>query len=182
VRARCRGSSRSSPLLQVNRQRRQRGQAPRWLLAFLTLLAVLYSVNPISSPRYYFGTVILTVIAALGAYATPARVRTSSLGFLLALFLLFPVADIFRSTTGTVSFDPLRALTTGDFDGLIQLINTLRYIDLEGITWGMQFLGVLLFWVLAAFGSTSRSTPAGSSRRGLATSLRTCRRRCGPSF
>lgn len=136
-------------LLQTNRQRRSRGVRGHMMLPLLTGLAVLYSVNPISSPRYYFGTVILTVMASLGAYATPKRVRISAVGFLLGLFLLFPLADMFRRSIDavTIEFQPIQSLTSGDFDGLVQMMNALRFVDLEGITWGQQALGVILFWV-----------------------------------
>lgn len=136
-------------LLQASRQRRARGAPGYRVLSVTVCFAVLYSVNPISSPRYYFGTVILTVAAALGAYATPRRVRNSAISFLLVLFLVFPIADMFRRSTqvDAIAFRPLDSLTTGDFDGLVQMTNAMRYVDLEGITWGEQAIGVLLFWV-----------------------------------
>lgn len=135
-------------LVQVNRQRRERGLRVKHGLMLVTGLAVLYSVNPISSPRYYTGTVLLAMAAALGAYATPARVRFSAVAFLAGLLLLFPLADSFRNAGPVdVEFQPLVSLTTGDFDGLVQTMNTTRYVDLKGVTWGEQAAGVALFWV-----------------------------------
>jgi hypothetical protein len=136
-------------LLRVNRQRRARGLMPLRFLTFATCTAVLFSVNPISSPRYYFGTVILAVLAGLGAYSTPNRVRWMSVAFLVGLVAVFPLADAFRlSTTGDFSGEnPLASMTSGDFDAFAQVNNTLYYVGHMGITWGMQALGVLLFWV-----------------------------------
>jgi len=137
-------------LVQINRQGRVASKAPINFLALLVFLATLYSVNPISSPRYYFGTVILSLAAALGAYGTARRLRISSLVFLVALVFLFPIADIFRRATGEVldvGFDPLRSLTSGDFDGLIQTMNSIRYYELAKPLLGEQALAVLLFWI-----------------------------------
>lgn len=135
-------------LAQVNHQRRVRGLRAKHGLMLVTGLAVLYSVNPISSPRYYTGTVVLAMIAVFGAYATPNRVRTSAVAFLAGLLLLFPLADSFRNAGPVdVKFQPLVSLTTGDFDGLVQTMNTTRYVDAEGVTWGGQAAGVALFWV-----------------------------------
>lgn len=137
-------------LVQLNRERRLSNSPPLFLLASVVFAATLYSVNPFSSPRYYFGTVILSLAAALGAYGTARRIRISSLAFLAGLVFLFPIADIFRRTSGgaaSISFDPLRSLTSGDFDGLVQTMNTIRYYELAGPPLGEQALAVLLFWV-----------------------------------
>lgn len=136
-------------LIQSNRQRKARGRLRSSALTFVTGAAVLYSVNPISSPRYYFGTVFMAFAATLGAYATASRVRVSAAAFLAGLLLLFPLADAFRANTSevNVTFDPIAALTSGDFDGLVQTMNTIRYVDLADPPWGKQAIGVALFWV-----------------------------------
>jgi hypothetical protein len=135
-------------LLGVNRQRADRGESPRYTLLVVVGSAVLYSVNPISSPRYFSGTVILSMVAALGAYATPWRMRISAMAFLGGLFLLFPLADAFRAK-GRVDTEvaPIESLSTGDFDSTIQISNSLDVLADTGITWGRQLLGVPLFWV-----------------------------------
>ncbi|MEQ4302990.1 hypothetical protein ABNF97_16600 [Plantactinospora sp. B6F1] len=135
-------------LLGVNRQRTDRGEPPRYALLAVVGCVLLFSVNPISSPRYYSGTVILSMAAALGAYATPWRVRASASAFLAGLTLLFPLADAFRRQGGVETrFAPLQALTSGDFDAVIQISNSVDIIARNGIEWGWQLLGVPLFWV-----------------------------------
>lgn len=121
------------------------------VLAVLTGGAALFIVNPISSPRYMFGTFLLAILAGVGAYATPARVRTMTLGFLVGMIAVFPLADLFRRTTNVVvdleDANPLVSLTSGDFDAFAQLNNTMLYVGQSGITWGNQAFGVVLFWV-----------------------------------
>ncbi|MFC7546618.1 hypothetical protein [Plantactinospora sp. GCM10030261] len=135
-------------LLRVNRQRTARGEPRRYLLLILVGCAVVYSINPISSPRYHTGTVLLSMAAAMGAYATAWRARISALAFIFGLIFLFPVADAFRRPGGANwQFDPWFALTTGDFNSATQTINSLTFINDNGIAWGQQLLGVPLFWV-----------------------------------
>lgn len=136
-------------LLQLRRQedhgRRLSSQIPLWIVAG----ALLVSVNPISGARYYFGTVALSLAAMLGAYATPARVRRSALAFILGLIFIFPVADIFRHTETFVidRSGPVASMTSGDFDAIDQINNTVRYVEDRGVTYGRQALGPVLFWV-----------------------------------
>lgn len=119
------------------------------LLRWAVLAALLIVVNPISSPRYVFGTVALGILTVLGAYATRGRARATGVSVMSALVLLFPLADAFRygSTAQFKSDSPVSALTTGDFDAFGQLTNTLLYLQTRGATDGQQFLGVVLFWV-----------------------------------
>ncbi len=134
--------------LRLNQQRAALSRPRLLVWPLLTGAAVLFSVNPISSPRYVTGTVILAMLAGLGAYATPARVRISSLGFIAGLAFVFPLADAFRSQGPvTETFDPVVALTNGDFDGAVQTSSALHIISADGISWGYQLLGVPLFWV-----------------------------------
>jgi hypothetical protein len=136
-------------LLKFNRQRSALGNKPLILLPAITFIALLLSVNPISSTRYYSGTVALSAAAALGAYSNVRRVRLSTLTFLLALVFVFPIADVFRRAGATkdLVFDPISSMTTGDFDAFGQINNTLYFVERFGVTWGRQALGVLTFWV-----------------------------------
>jgi hypothetical protein len=119
------------------------------LLRWAVVAVLLVAVNPISSPRYVFGTVAFGIITVLGAYATRGRARATGIAVLSALVLLFPLADAFRygSTAEFKSDSPVNALTTGDFDAFGQLTNTLMYLQAKGTTDGQQLLGVVFFWV-----------------------------------
>ncbi|WP_275775905.1 hypothetical protein [Paenarthrobacter sp. Y-19] len=135
--------------MQLRAARQSQGLPGPRLLPFVLLVTLLYTVNPLSSPRYVFGTVALAVLASLGVFATVGRFRLVTASALFGLVVLFPAMDAFRySTTGEVQTeDPLKSMTSGDFDAFAQLINTFEYVQSEGITWGRQLLGVVLFWV-----------------------------------
>lgn len=143
----------ASAVMQVEITRRAASTGRPYLVsatgaAILSAL-VLLLVNPISSPRYVFGTVALSLAAAAGAYATLRRFRIVALSAIAGMLVVFPVLDSFRVATnqGVKTVDVVAALSSGDFDAFGQLMNTLDYVQAHGITWGSQFLGVVTFWV-----------------------------------
>lgn len=119
------------------------------ILQWGTLAMLFLIANPVSSPRYIFGSIVFAVLAAFGLYGRIGRFRLVAVATLVGMVVVFPAADAFRYTTETgIRFeDPLLALSTSDFDGFAQLVNTAQYVDLEGRTGGLQLLGTLLFWV-----------------------------------
>jgi hypothetical protein len=106
-------------------------------------------MNPISNPRYYFGTAFLSVATAFGLFATRQRFRFAACGFLVGMLLIFPLADAFRgSSEGQLkSTNPIQSLLTGDYDSFAQLMNGYLVAARDGIVPLKQFFGVLLFWV-----------------------------------
>lgn len=135
--------------LQVRRERKQMGVKRPLLLLALSMIALLIVVNPFGSPRYVMGTVLLSLIAAFGVYRSMRAYRTVALSALAAIIVLFPALDAFRRTLDTTITigNPLDSLVQGDFDGYGQTLNTALYVANEGIVWGNQMLGVILFWV-----------------------------------
>ncbi len=133
----------------VRRQRLTAGLRASMLPALMMGVLLLYVVNPVNTARYVAGTVILAILAALGAYATVNRARIVAVAALAGLLFLFPIADTFRhSTSESIQVEnPVTALTSGDFDAFAQFVNTLDYLDASGPTYGWQLVGVLLFWV-----------------------------------
>jgi hypothetical protein len=119
------------------------------LMTFVVGVALAACVNPISSARYVFGTVLLAALGALGVYATVNRFRVASVGALLGLLFAFPLLDTFRrSLDAQIELESATdSLATGDFDAFAQLMNTAQYVADRGVTWGNQILGVVLFWV-----------------------------------
>jgi hypothetical protein len=136
-------------LVSIGHRRTGRRSLFQTMLFVLALGMLLFLVNPISSPRYIFGTVVLSLLAAFGAYSTMARYRIATIGALFGLVVIFPLADAFRYSVGTITSNesPLESLLSGDFDASAQVVNTLQYVDQVGISWGQQLLGVLFFWV-----------------------------------
>lgn len=118
-------------------------------LRWAVLIALLICTNPVSTPRYVFGTVILALLATAGAYSTLARYRTVMVSSIAGLLVLFPLADAFRlSTTARVEVvDPVTALTSGDFDSFAQIVNSAQLVSEQGIEYGRQLMGVIFFWV-----------------------------------
>jgi hypothetical protein len=123
-----------------------------WPLIALTIvvgLALAVTVNPISSARYVFGTTALAIAAVFGLFATAARFRLTAILWVVALIVLFPLADAFRySSAGEVKANTVvESLTSPDFDAFAQINNTLLYVQRHGVTHGEQAVGVVLFWV-----------------------------------
>ncbi|WP_156188086.1 oligosaccharide repeat unit polymerase [Arsenicicoccus sp. oral taxon 190] len=121
----------------------------RWLvLAWITGVALAYLNNPLSSPRFMVGTVVLGVLAAVGGYATQRRFRAVAVAALAGLIVVFPLLNTFRgSTPGGDSGSAVGALQSGDFDAFAQIVNTVDLVAHEGVSFGRQLAGVLLFWV-----------------------------------
>jgi hypothetical protein len=135
--------------LTLNRERSAAGLERKYLLLTTTTLLLFAFVNPISMPRYVFGTVVLGYLAALGIYGTTNRFRITALSSIAGLLFLFPILDLFRrNLDARVQFEnPFESLLSGDYDSFAQINNTAFYVAAEGATMGGQALGVLLFWV-----------------------------------
>lgn len=135
--------------LELQRRRKAAGRRPIFIPALLACVPLLMIVNPVGSPRFIVLTIALGLLAALGAYRSLGLYRVTSVSALCAMFMLFPVLDTFRRTLDTTIelSDPLISLKSGDFDSFSQIINTAHFVDVNGVTWGNQMLGVLLFWV-----------------------------------
>lgn len=110
---------------------------------------LLNSMNPISNARYLSGTAILAATVAFGWFATKARYRAMVMGFVLALVVVFPLADAFRysDSAEVKSSNPLQSLMSADYDSFGQITNGLLIADRDGIAFGRQMLGVLFWWV-----------------------------------
>ena len=118
------------------------------VLLIPALVLLVDTLNPISNARYLSGTAILAVCAATGAFATPNRFRVVAVLFVGALVVLFPMADAFRySLDGELgSVNPLESLLSPDYDSFAQVDNAVLVVGREGVHYGHQFVGVLLWW------------------------------------
>lgn len=136
-------------LMHLRRMRKLEQIAYPRFLTILVLVTLFACVNPISSARYTFGTVALAALATIGAYATVRRFRIVAVSAIVGMVVVFPILDTFRRSLDTqVEFvSPIDSLTTGDFDAFAQIVNTIEYTTVHGITWGRQIIGVILFWV-----------------------------------
>lgn len=139
-------------LVQYIRQTKNR----EWPLIALTAfvgLTLAITVNPIANARYVFGSAALAVAALFGLFATPRLFRITAVAWVIALIVIFPLADAFRYAKGAQfkTTSTLESLSSPDFDAIAQINNSMLYVEREGITDGRQAAGVVLFWVPRRF-------------------------------
>ena len=135
--------------MHLRSQAKLEGRPGPLFLPLVTGVALLFFVNPVSSARYVFGTVILGMLACFGAYKTVKRYRFFAGASIVGMVTLFPLADAFRHSTSVEikAESTLESLTSGDFDAFAQIVNTMDYVAERGISWGEQILGVIFVWV-----------------------------------
>ena len=122
------------------------------ILLICLLIATLVINNPFSSSRYWFGTIVLSVVFA----SLPWRSRYLTgwvFGLIILLIFVFPFADLFRNTFDVKLSQRIASTTVenelirkGDYDAFQQILNTEKYVQHNGFTYGKQLLGTLLFW------------------------------------
>lgn len=121
------------------------------LVTLLILLAVtnLLVSNPISSPRYFVGTVGLSVAFMYLGWSERHSFGIWVTGLLTTLIVMFPYADLFRWGNPEIEVQSVTSnlAVSGDYDSFQQLMNTLLYTSDYGFTFGYQLLGALFFWI-----------------------------------
>lgn len=119
------------------------------LVALAAAACVLVVVNPISGARFTSGTVLFALVSYTGIFRSVRRVRFALAGLVFAFLFLFPIADAFRGATVKVSRGGFFLEYAGnpDYDSVWQIANSVTYVTIRSITWGGQFIGVILFWV-----------------------------------
>lgn len=150
-------------LLSVHLYRARRGHADVGAraavlvgIASLGLLALV--ANPLSSSRFIFlvsfGPLALVLLRPYRRRAALAWLAGCVFAFLLA----YPLADLFRRSSSSVA-SPTALLASKDFDGFQQAINTVTYVQAEGISWGSHLISGLFFFVPRSIWS-SKELPA----------------------
>jgi len=136
-----------------------------WILLTALVLINLFVNNPLASQRYWAGTVILGFVAMLLGKLNRGK------GFLAAVLLIgilffFPLSNELRyKTLDTISLSDFRfsglktVCTSPHFDAYEMSVHTIEYVAKEGITWGKQLSGPLLFWIPRALW---KGKPVGS--------------------
>lgn len=116
----------------------------------LVVLNVIVN-NPVSNPRYWFLTVLFSLLFTAFPVSAAMYRASLSLGVVVAL-LVFPFADRFRYDENnarqieTTSF--LEPLALKDYDQVGMFANTVTYVESgQGHTYGYQLAGSLLFAV-----------------------------------
>ena len=133
------------------------GQRTAWLWKAMTIMmlgATLLLNNPISTPRFKVGTILLSILFVL-----PWRRWSSTAaicGTVFGLLIIFPFADLFRNTLDTnlstrlAETSIISELTkNGDYDAFQMIMNSAMVLEQSGTDFqlGKQLSGSLLFWV-----------------------------------
>lgn len=119
------------------------------VLISVLLIFTLVIDNPVRSPRFVVGVVILSLAFVLLRWNRRRSMGLWIVGFSLALLLIFPYADLFRHEDTILALQSVteQLAFNGDYDALQIVANTVEFVSAEGLTFGWQLLGVLLFWV-----------------------------------
>jgi hypothetical protein len=135
-------------------------QGKRTLIILLMLLLLVLNVivsNPISSARFWTGTVVLSTFFILANWKSYTNFLLINF-FVLSFIILFPYTDAFRRTTdATINVELqedaiISPLTQkGDYDAYQMVMNTIKYTRSSDITYGRQLAGSILFWVPRSF-------------------------------
>ncbi|WP_373558794.1 hypothetical protein [Streptomyces sp. WZ.A104] len=130
---------------------RRARRTPSTVLVWVALAALNLVVNnPISNARYWFLTVLVSLLFT--AFPRSAAVYRSVLAAgVVGALVLFPYADKFRydeegqrTVQSASAFEPL---ATKDYDQTVMFANTISWVDTRGHTYGRQLAGSALFFV-----------------------------------
>ena len=138
-------------LLQLPRHRRGDRLLKGARLIALPVLLVLNGIvnNPISNPRFWAGTVLLTVLFALPAVRRPRGFRVAAAGVLVVVLVVFPYSDYFRYTVRNqvhVVSLTTQFTTNQDYDAYQQVQTGLAMEQQSGFQ-PQRLLGPPLFWL-----------------------------------
>lgn len=130
---------------------RRARRSPSTVLVWVALAAVNLVVNnPISNARYWFLTVLVSLLFT--AFPSSAAMYRSVLAMgVIGALVLFPYADRFRyddsgyrPVQSSSVFEPL---ATKDYDQTVMFANTISWVDTRGHTYGRQLAGSAFFFV-----------------------------------
>jgi hypothetical protein len=130
--------------------RARRNLAAILALAGLVVVNVVVN-NPISNPRYWFLTVVFSILFTAFP-RSPAAYRTALVAGVVGALVLFPFLDRFRYDAGgyhpVQSTSVLDPLTLKDYDQIGMFANTISYVHAgAGHTDGRQLAGDVFFFV-----------------------------------
>jgi len=121
------------------------------ILVASLVLYLLITSNPISSSRWWVGTIYIALfLLFFGKKKYTPTLLAFGLPFLY-IFVFYYLA-IFRSEFHlskilNSDYSIITNLIEGDFDSLQQILNAMLYVKYEGVTFGRQLMGVAFFWI-----------------------------------
>lgn len=120
-----------------------------WLLCGVSLAVNVVVNNPISQPRFWAGTVLLSLAFRTRTLRRPPAFRLAAVGLLFLLIVVFPYSDYFRyqkAPTLKVTSISRQLETNDDFDAFAQMQTGVDYTDTMGFA-PTSALGPVFFWV-----------------------------------
>ncbi|MEV6162696.1 hypothetical protein AB0L71_12365 [Streptomyces sp. NPDC052052] len=130
---------------------RRARRSPSTVLVWCGLLILNVIVNnPMSNARYWFLTVLVSLLFT--AFPSSAAVYRSVLALgVVGALVLFPYADRFRYDSAgyrpVESSSVFEPLATKDYDQTVMFANTVTWVDAHGHTFGRQLAGSAFFFV-----------------------------------
>ncbi|MFI7589559.1 hypothetical protein ACIB24_21035 [Spongisporangium articulatum] len=111
-------------------------------------LMVLYA-NPLSMSRYISVSMFAALAVLVGAPRRPRAAAVTAAIAVAGLLLVYPLAYTLRGLPSEVPPGSSRwaALSTNDFDGFQQVVNTVQYTQDLGHTYGLHTLSAALYVV-----------------------------------
>jgi hypothetical protein len=123
--------------------RRGQGAARRAPLILSLVLVVIY-LNPLANTRYLSSTAAVSLLFVVLQPRSRRGLAAVALALLLGLFAIYPIANVFRSANA----EPTQlSLSSFDFDGFQQLVNTQQYVEEHGHAFGVHLTSAVLFFV-----------------------------------
>jgi hypothetical protein len=125
-----------------------------WLLIYTTVINAVANY-PVSLPRQWLGTVVLTPLFALMPWQKQWAIGSLGIGLVALILFVFPYADAYRRQTNASEEALSQALEAsviqnvlnkGDFDVYQQTLNGLVVTSHKGFSYGENFLGAAFFW------------------------------------
>jgi len=139
----------------------------QWLIICSLFLIVTIVNNPISTPRFWVGTIFLSLYLVYLVSNGRARSGKWFLINVLILLLAFPVMDIFRkSLDGDIvnaflsSAPQVELVKSPDFDAFQQQVNTVITVESRGYAYGKQAVSSLFFFIPRSIWQ-NKSEPTG---------------------
>ena len=139
-----------SLLVWVNRKRKSILIKSNFYLFCLIIMLITLNIiaaNPMYTSRYWYGTVVIGTLFVFIKWRK-LTLTTIIFAFLIGFLFVFPYADAYRYGEFNIETKNLEAtLLNGDYDAFQQVMNSQKYTDMYGYSYGKQFLVSVLFWI-----------------------------------
>lgn len=119
----------------------------RYILLALSIIPAILLNFPLSTNRFYVFSIYLGLLLII--YPPKKNNRTLYLAILfVGIIGSMIVNELVRYQSYSIDYDKIIIYMTGlTFDAYESFVYSIDYVNVNGITWGRQLLGGLLFWI-----------------------------------